>query len=200
MKKQDIIYSLIIGEIAAIYFVSVFKELVAPKFIFLYSWGLLILLPALSLFGIWISFLIGKKFLVIFQIAKYILSGILATVIDLSVINLLMVITGVSAGLYYKVFKAFSFLAATFVKFVISKFWTFEKFEKEKSLKETVQFFIVTLIGLIINVGAASFVNEVIGPQYGLSERLWGNISAIGAAFVSFAWNFVGYKFIVFKK
>jgi putative flippase GtrA len=66
-------------------------------------------------------------------------------------------------------------------------------------MKETLQFFAVTGIGLIINVAVASFVNDKIGVQYGLSKMLWGNIAAIIAAFVSFAWNFIGYKFIVFK-
>lgn len=200
MKKSDIVYSLIIGEITALYFVSAFGELIPQKFTTLYNWGLPILFPVLSLLGIWLSYFIGKKILVIFQIAKYLLSGVLATIIDLGVINLLMLATGITGGLYYSVFKSFSFLAATSVKFVISKFWTFEKMESGQSIKETVQFFVVTGIGLAINVAVASFVNDTIGVQYGLSKILWGNIAAIAAAFVSFTWNFVGYKFIVFRQ
>ncbi len=200
MKKLDIIFALIIGEITALYFVSAFGEAVPKNFLTLYSWGLPILFPILSLLGIWLSYLIGRKILVIFQIAKYLLSGVLATIIDLGILNLLISATEETAGLYYKLFKGFSFFAATFVKFLISKFWTFEKVEKGKSLKETIQFFIVTLVGLVINVATASFVVDIIGPQYGFSEKLWANVGGIAAAFVSFAWNFIGYKFIVFKK
>ena len=66
--------------------------------------------------------------------------------------------------------------------------------------KEFGQFFIVTLIGLGLNVGVASFVVNVIGPQFGLNETLWANIGGITAAFGVTVWNFIGYKFIVFKK
>ena len=199
MKKIDIIFAIIIGEITALYFISAFSEIFPQKFLFFYQWGLPVLFPILSLAGIWISYLIGKKILVIFQVAKYLLSGVLATIIDLGVLNLLMVATGIAAGLYYTIFKSISFITATFVKFLISKFWTFEKLEKGKSLRETIQFFFVTLVGLAINVSTASLVVKM-GPQYGLPERLWGNIAGIIAAFVSFTWNFIGYKFIVFKK
>ena len=200
MKKIDIVFALVIGEITGIYFISAFSEIIPKNFLFFYQWGLPVLFPILSLIGIWISYLIGKKILVIFQIAKYLLSGVLATIIDLSILNILIVVSGIATGTYYAIFKGISFIVATFVKFLISKFWTFEKFEARKSLQETIQFFIVTLIGLAINVGTASLVVNAIGPQYGLSEKIWGNIGGIIAAFVSFAWNFLGYKFIVFKK
>jgi putative flippase GtrA len=51
-----------------------------------------------------------------------------------------------------------------------------------------------------LNVGAASLVVNVIGPQFGMSEKLWANVGGIGAAFAVVVWNFIGYKFIVFRK
>ncbi|MEK7519245.1 MAG: GtrA family protein [Patescibacteria group bacterium] len=200
MRKTDIILSLLIGEIAAIYFVSAFSEIVPPNYLEFYRWGLPISFPILSLIGIWISFLIGKKILVIFQIAKYLLSGVLATIIDLSILNFLILIFGVATGIYFTVFKTISFILATSVKFLISKFWTFEELQKGKSIKETIQFFLVTLVGLVINVTVASFLVNNVGSRGGVSDRLWANISGILAAFVTFTWNFLGYKFIVFKK
>jgi len=65
--------------------------------------------------------------------------------------------------------------------------------------KEFGQFFMVTLIGLGLNIGVASFVVNVIGPQFGMSETLWANVGGIAAAFGVTAWNFIGYKFFVFK-
>lgn len=200
MKRTDIVFSLLIGEMTAIYFISAFSEIVSLKYLVLYRVGLLIFFPILSLIGIWLAFLIGRKILVIFQIAKYLLSGALATVIDLSILNFLILITGIAVGYYFIFFKTISFITATFIKFLVSKFWTFEDFSKNKSLKETAQFFLVTLVGLAINVTVASFLVNSVGAQYGLSDKLWANIAGIIAAFITFTWNFIGYKFIVFKK
>jgi putative flippase GtrA len=200
MKKVDIILSLLIGELTAVYFVVAFSELVPSFLLPFYRLGLPILFPILSLLVVWLSFLIGKKFEVIFQIVKYLFSGALATVSDLTLLNFLVSLTGKTTGIHFSLFKSISFIFATLIKFFVSKFWTFEKFEKEKTLLETIQFFGVTLIGLVINVGVASvLVNYVSSPQ-GISEKLWVNIASIIAAFSSFAWNFIGYKFIVFKK
>lgn len=200
MKKSDIIYSLIIGEITAIYFVSAFNEIVPDKFLKLYNFSLPILFPILSLLGIYVCYLIGKKILVIYELGKYFLAGVFATIIDLGILNLLMTLTDLTFGWYYRIFKGISFLFSTFIKFFITKFWAFEKAETGKTLKETIYFFGVTFIGLLINVFAASFVNDTIGTQWGISNQLWGNIAGIFGALASFAWNFIGSKFIVFKK
>jgi len=66
--------------------------------------------------------------------------------------------------------------------------------------KEFLSFIVVSLIGLFINNIIASFLVNFVGPQAGLSENLWASIGAIIASFVGMFWNFVGYKFIVFKK
>jgi len=44
------------------------------------------------------------------------------------------------------------------------------------------------------------FMIPGIGPRFGIGEKGWANIAAIVATAVSILWNFVGYKFIVFKK
>jgi len=46
-------------------------------------------------------------------------------------------------------------------------------------------------IGLGLNVATASFVVNVLGPQFGMSETLWANIGGIAAAFSITAWNFI---------
>jgi putative flippase GtrA len=100
----------------------------------------------------------------------------------------------------YSVFKAVSFIVATIAKYWANKFLAFEKKEMAKVGTEFTQFFVVTLIGLGINVAVASFVVNNIGPQFGLTSEMWGNVGGIAAAIVGFGWNFLGYKFIVFKK
>ena len=199
LKRIDIILALITGEITAWFFYYLLKDVAALK---IENLGLILAIsfPVLALGGTWITWLMGKRFLWIFQLAKYLLIGVLATIADLGILNFLMGTSGIAIGLWYSVFKGISFIVATCAKYFGDKFWAFEKMEKEGMHKEFGQFFIVTLIGLGLNVGVASFVVNVIGPQFGLNETLWAIIGGITAAFGVTVWNFIGYKFIVFKK
>ena len=198
MKRIDIILALVTGEVAAWLFYGILKNLgIEIRFLWLI---LAILLPILALIGIWIAFILGKKFLWIFQAAKFFLIGVVATLVDLGVLNLLILVSGIATGLFFSIFKGISFIVATCSKYLGDKFWAFEKMERVGMGKEFSQFLAVTLIGLAINVGAASLIVNVAGPQFSLTEKLWANVGAISAAFVSAIWNFLGYKFIVFKK
>lgn len=197
MKKIDIILALITGEITAWFFYILLKDVIKIS-----NLGLILAIsfPILTVICLWVSWLLGKRFLWIFQLAKYLLIGVLATITDLAVLNLLMLVSGVATGILFSIFKGVSFVVATTAKYFGDKFWAFEKMEKAGMKKEFSQFFVVTLIGLGLNVGAASLVVNVIGPQFGMSEKMWANVGGIAAAFAVTAWNFVGYKFIVFKK
>jgi len=198
MKKIDIILALITGEVTAWFFYGILKNIgIEIKLLY---WLLPILFPILAIIGLWICYLLGKKFLWIFQAAKFFLIGVLATLVDLGVLNLLMWISGLALGLAFNVFKGISFLVATFAKYWGNKFWAFEKREREGMGKEITQFYLVTLIGLGINVGVASLIVNTIGPQFAMSPKIWANIGAIIAAFAAALWNFLGYKFLVFKK
>lgn len=196
MKKSDILAAVIIGEISAWLALLIFRniQLELP-----FWWGLPIVLPILSLIGLWIASILGKRLFIIYQAAKFLLVGILNTLIDLGVLNFLILITGVTSGLNFSFFKGISFLVAVVNSYFWNKFWTFEKREITKAPEEFAQFFTVALIGLGINVGVASLVVNVIGPQFGLSEKIWANIGAITATFIGMTWNFLGYKFIVFR-
>lgn len=198
MKKTDIILAAITGEITAWFFVFLLKD--ANLKVNNLELILAVSFPILSVIGIWLAWILGKKFLWIFQLAKYLLIGVLATIIDLLLLNVLINVSGVTAGIYFSVFKGITFLIATTSKYFGDKFWAFEKMEKKGIGKEFGQFFLVTLIGFGLNVGTASFVVNGLGPQFGFSEKLWANAGGIAAAFAVMAWNFIGYKFFVFKK
>lgn len=198
MKLIDIILAAVTGEITAWFFSFLLKD--ANLRIANLELILAVSFPILSVIGIWLAWLLGKKFLWIFQLAKYLLIGVLATIIDLLLLNVLISVSGIAAGIYFSVFKGITFLAATSSKYIGDKFWAFEKMEKKGIGKEFGQFFLVTLIGFGLNVGIASFVVNGIGPQFGMSDKLWANMGGIAAAFGVMAWNFIGYKFFVFKK
>lgn len=204
MKKVDIIFGAILGEAVAWYFLLTFKELggLMAKFGLGAGsiwWILPISFPILAVIGLWITYLLGKKILVVFQFSKFFLTGTAITLVDLGVLNLLMRITNIYTGNWFSVFKTISAIISLTVKFLPAKLWVFEKSEKERQKKEFGGFMVVGIIGLAINVLAATLIVKL-GPQLGFSEESWANIGAIGAAFIGLAWNFLGSKFFVFKK
>lgn len=196
MKKIDLVLGTLIGFLNGVFFYFILRKIgiVSP-----YLWLLIIIFPILGFLGISFAALIGKKFLFIFQAAKFFLVGTLNTFIDLAVLNFFIWISGIFKGPFYVLFKAISFLAAVTNSYFWNKYWTFEKREKPKK-EEFLKFLVVTTIGLGINVGVASFVVNVIGPQFGINEKIWASAGAIIAAFFAFLWNFSASKFIVFKK
>lgn len=198
MKKIDIILALITGEVVAWLFLNMFKGIEALAGIKALGWILPIAFPIMAVIGLWITYLIGKKYLFVFQLGKFCLAGAFFTVIDVGLLDVLVLLSGFNSGLIYSLFKGISFIIATIVKYVGSKFWVFEGSGGELGT-QIGKFFLVTAIGFGINVGVASLVVNIIGPQFSLTSKIWANAGAIIATFVAMTWNFIGYKFIVFK-
>lgn len=197
MKKSDVIAILVLGEIVAVFLIFVFKNLgYFPNLI----WLLIVVLPILALIAVFLTYLIGKKIPSVFQLGKFVTVGLANTAVDFGILNILMFLFSVTGGTLYSVFKGISFIAANIHSYGWNKFWTFRKQETGKIGGEFLQFFVVSLIGLAINVGIASLVVNVIGPQLSLSLSAWANVGAGVGSIVGLAWNFLGYKFIVFKR
>ncbi len=206
MKKQDILSGLIIGEASAWLILAIFKNI---RLELPFVWSLPFVLPVLCLAGLLVDDFLGRKFAILWQAAKFLLVGVLNTLIDLGILNLLILVSDVSSGLWFSVFKGASFTIAVINSYFWNKFWTFKSSVGEArqapqlrsgQAKEFLQFFVVSAIGFGMNVGAASLVVNIVGPQLGLSDKLWANVGALIATFISMAWNFLGYKFIVFKR
>ena len=205
MKKIDVVLSLVAGEGVALLFCWLLKNLSEnilfsqANILFLY-WFLPVLFPLLSLFCLWIAYLIGKKFIFVFQLAKFVLIGALFAVFDLAILNVLMEFFSATQGIKYLIFVTISFVITTSVKYLVDKFWAFEKKGGEKVSSEFSMFFIITLISAGIQIGLAHIIVNVIGPRFGINPLVWGNIGKITGITVASAWNFIGYKFFVFKK
>lgn len=196
MRKLDSIIAAIIGFLDGIFFFFILKtvEVDIP-----YSWALPIALALLCLLGMKVASWIGRKIAILLQAAKFFLVGTLNTFIDLGILNILMLVSGIAAGIFFSVFKALSFLVATTNSYFWNKFWTFGKKEAPRP-KEFFKFLVVTTIGLLINVSIASLVVNIVSPQFGLGEKIWATFGAIIAAFFAFVWNFLASKFIVFRQ
>lgn len=196
MRKKDAIFSTIIGFLIGIFFFIVLKN-VGIKIPYL--WTLIILFPPLSLLGMFIASLLGRKFIIILQAGRFLLVGTLNTFIDLGTLNILMWLSGIASGIWFSVFKAVSFVTATTNSYFWNKHWTFQKGKNGFVVHEFSKFLAVTGIGLLVNVSIASFIVNAIGPQFGIPKVMWATIGAVIATLFAWFWNFLSSKFIVFK-
>ena len=156
-----------------------------------------IIFPILSIIGLCLLDLIGRKFLFVRQLGKFALAGAFADVFDIKIFQLIFLF------LPYSLFvKAISFIFATFIKYFSDKYWTFSArggsaWGGEKIHIEMIKFFAVAVLGLLINVASFYFFSKI---NIGATAKIWQEASIIFAALVTAIWNFCGYKFLVFKK
>lgn len=140
------------------------------------------------------------KFPILKQLAKFIIVGGINTGIDFLVLNIEMILTGITSGPSMLILNSISFSAATTNSFFMNKRWTFEdKGDKKDGVKFS-QFLIVSIIGITINGGVVYLITSFVDPLFGLNPQLWANVAKLFATGISLVWNFIGYKFIVFKK
>lgn len=158
----------------------------------------ILLFPALSALGMQAAFLLARRAPVFLQLARYVLVGALNTFVDLGVLNILLWATGIASGAWFSAFKGISFFVALMHSYAWNRLWTFRGQERKEVAGEFAAFSLVSLVAVAANVGVASFVVNVIPIPDGMSPNLWANLGAIAGTLVATAWNFVGYKFLVF--
>jgi len=199
MRVTDAIFALIAGRFIGFVLDDFFSEwgITLPFYEVLVIW---VILPFFALFCLWLAQLIGRRLLFVFQSAKHILVGGFATVIDLKVFEFLIWLFSLVITINPLVAKSISFIIATLIKYVGNKFWTFQKHEKENITQEAFKFLFVMSIGLLIDISIFYYLSHVIGPQFLISQTIWVKISVLVAAVVAAIWNFLGDKFLVFKK
>jgi putative flippase GtrA len=212
MKKIDFFVAIICGLAVAWIADDFLREFAVENF---YKWIFFIILPLLSVFCLQIAYLIGKKWLVILQIAKFILSGAFADVVDIKAFQFLFLFVLPNSI----AIKIISFLIATCAKYWLNKYWAFspaandcvigslgglqddlKESIKKENIKEVAQFFIITLGALLVNVAAFYYFTKILGPQFQVPNKIWTEFSIILSALVAASINFLGYKFLVFKK
>ncbi len=142
------------------------------------------------------------------QFFQFAIIGFMNTFLDLLILTSLSFVTGITKGGGAAGLKAISFSLVSFVSFLLNKKWTFK--EKTQQIKKEAtkysQFMIITLGGLGINTGVVFIITNYISPlylpivEYQLTERMWLIFASLVATAFSLVWNFIGYKFIVFKK
>ena len=199
LKKSDVIAILLIGEVFALLLMVIRKSVgIAVPQPIMYS--LPILMPLVALFCLWVMSVLGRKRPVLFQVGKYAAIGFFNTGIDLGVFNAMVLATRLEPrGIVAGGFSSVSFTIAVINSYFWNKYWTFRK-EGGAKMGEFMQFVIVSLIGLIINFLYVSGMTKYINPFYGLNAQQWANVVKVTGIFISLAWNFTGYKFMVFRE
>jgi putative flippase GtrA len=197
LNPKDILFGAVNGAIFGLmspFILKSFDFLPASEFLFFFGFS------ALAAVGIAVGILLSRISETFFQLAKFGCVGAANFAIDLGVMNLLIFTTGITNGIIVDLFKAVSFSVAVTNSYFWNKHWSFSNRNVSNPEKEFSQFFFISVAGACINVGIASFFTNFIGPQGGISAAAWPNIGAGVGAIAVLAWNFLGYKFIVFRQ
>lgn len=138
------------------------------------------------------------------QFSKFIIVGGVNTGIDFAVLNVLMYLTQINAGPMLFLLNCISFSVAVVNSYYMNRRWTFQEaateLDDKKPAVQFSQFFVVSIIGILINGGILTVITTFIPAPFGLSAQLWANVAKLFATGASLVWNFVGYKLFVFKK
>lgn len=215
MSKKDYAFGIIAGLLIGLLMLPIVKA-AKPE---LYTRFAIIILPFFLIgtpVGLVVAKLISRKISIVWQIGKFGVIGVLNTLVDIGSLALitfllrstadidpkkeLLVISGVAITIY-SIYKAITFIIANVNSYFWNKYWTFEQGAAKKTRAQFFQFFIVSIIGFIINVLVASIVYkslDVLLP--GTTDDQKGLLAAAAGSVLGMAWNFIGYKFIVFKE
>ena len=210
-----------------------------------------------------ISDLFKKYQSLIYQFLRFAGIGFLNTAIDFTIINILIVSTGVTAGFNLSLLKIVSFTVAVVHSYFWNKYWAFAssseallKFVFKLALgagagvlvvllavfgskqEYSLLYFVLLLVGLAVaevilwktyglslaggkkDGGQAQFnlfmvvsvigaliaaaivwaITDYVDSPFDMNARLWANLANMFAVGTALIWNFIGYKFFVFKK
>jgi len=198
MNKKDTIIAIIASAIIGILTIPTINNLPLPGGLAaLGTAKVALILGLLSIAGYIFSEVLAKKLPVFRQIGRFAIVGILNTVLDFAILNTLISASGIADGVIATSFVGVSFTVAVINSYYWNKYWTFGF--KGKVEREFLQFFVVSLVGFGLNLGAFHTIVNIIGPAGSATPEAWANLGKLAGTLSGLAWNFIGYKFIVFK-
>lgn len=126
------------------------------------------------------------------QIIKFGTVGFSGTIIDLGIYNLFGIVFGINIYLA----RTISFILAASSNYCLNRIWTFRS-QEEKVVRQYGQFFIVSAIGLGLNLLIMRFLQGFVAKIE--NEILRKNIPVLFAIFIVLIWNYLANKFWTFK-
>jgi putative flippase GtrA len=209
MSNKDYFLGCLAGLLSGLLFLPVLKSansdiyfkielIIVPLFIF----GTLIILAIVKY--------ISRRYSIMWQIGKFGVIGILNTLVDFGSLTLVtlffrnyfnvdsnfQVLDGIPI---YSFYKFTSFVLAVVNSYYWNKYWAFSNGVLKKSESDFFRFLLVSIIGCGINVSVSTYIFSLINlGMFNIDQR--GLLGAGFGSFMGLGWNFLGYKFIVFKK
>jgi putative flippase GtrA len=130
--------------------------------------------------------------------SKFFVVGVLNTALDFVVLNICLFLFGTGAhGELFAFFKGISFLVAVTNSYILNKWWVFGH-SMDPNAKEITLFLAISLGGFLINVFVSFAMFSLF--LYEFYPHVAANAGALMGTIVVFAWNFIGYRFFVFRK
>lgn len=194
ITKQDYAIGALIGFLIGVFAIPTLLNLgFRERFILML---LPLAVPFVAIFGLMIGKILSRLAAIFSQIAKFLTVGILNTAIDFGILNLLSMATGISSGIVVGGVNIPGFLLAVTNSYFWNKYWVFR--QGNGGAGDMVKFFAVAVIGLLINSAVVIAITSA-APIFNVDSEAWLNIAKGLASLTSLAWNFLGFKFLVFK-
>lgn len=131
------------------------------------------------------------------RIMRYGAVGVLNTLIDFAVLNLLMVLFGATRGVPLVLCNAAAFFVASLNSYFLNKNWTFAH-KGRASLRQYLVFLALAVGGLAINSLVLYLVVAAFTRPAWLSPTLWVNVAKAFATAGSMTWNYLACRYVVF--
>lgn len=131
---------------------------------------------------------------------KFVAVGAINTALDLLVLNALLLMSDQAKhDASFSIFKAISFLVAVINSYWLNRYWTFAGTRTRNTRAAFGQFLGVSLVGLAVNnvVATLVFRHAFVIPRL---SALRATIAGLAGSAAGLTWNYVGYKFFVFKR
>lgn len=131
------------------------------------------------------------------ELCRYIVIGVMNTLVNAAVYNALIFSTGIAQGKAIILFSLIAFVVTVINAFFWNKFWVF-KGNQGKAHKQFAVFWIVTTCTALLNAGIIHVIVNTIGAPVGISPKVWANVALAVTIPVAFICNFFGIKLFVF--
>lgn len=201
VKKKDFLLAAIAGFFTALFILPVIKNIklrIGTGYIFAL---LAVGIPFLWMLAIVVGHVLARWLAWIRYFVKFCIVGFLNAAIDFGVLNLLSLYTGLTSGFIIGGVNVPGFVVAATNSYFWNKFWVFQAPEGRKVGYSDIPTFLIVLVsGILLNSGMVVFISTYVPPFFGLTPERWLNIAKVVASAVALMWNFIGFKFFVFKK
>lgn len=197
--RKDLLIAAVAGFLLGLLLLSIAFNL---RLYFLYRTPLLVFgVPIIIVVGIGISKIIGRYIPFFNQLGKFVAVGVLNTALDFSILNFISRVTGITAGVVVGWVNIPGFMVSVVNGYLWSRLWVFPRQDQERNLFiDFPKFIAVTGIGLLLNSGIIILVTTYLPAPENIRSEVWLNIAKVIATAFTLVWNFMGYKFFVFKK